>query len=153
MRRPMVPVKKFREAVFLALYALDLSGEDFHDESLFMDQLSISKKNIKLAFERAISMKPYFKKFDQLIADNSPDYEFERIASIERSALRLGLYEALIDDSIPIPVAIAESIRVAKKFGSIEGSRFVNAVLDTAIKKSVNEPNQSETQPQTSSPS
>nr|NGX48373.1 hypothetical protein [Chlamydiota bacterium] len=60
-------------------------------------------------------------------------YELERISRIERSILRLGLYELLYTD-LPDKVAITEAIRLTRKFATAEGGAFVNALLDAIYK-------------------
>ncbi|MBX9744017.1 MAG: transcription antitermination protein NusB, partial [Chlamydiales bacterium] len=67
------------------------------------------------------------------ISLHSPDYVFERISRTERSILRLGTFELLFDPSIPPKVAIAEAIRICRKFGSPQSAQFVNAVLDSVF--------------------
>jgi len=76
---------------------------------------------------------------DALIRNTSTSYRFERIQSIERNVLRLGIYEILYDDTIPPKVAIPEALRLSKKFGTPESAMFVNALLDTIYKTSIGE--------------
>jgi transcription antitermination protein NusB len=128
----MVPIKKFREAVFYALFAFDMSEETSQNEDLFMQQLSMTKKNVRLAFLRANQIREKLEILDPVIKQYAYEYEFDRISKVEKNALRLGLYEILFDEDIPKPVAISEAVRIAKKFGSIEGRKFVNGILETA---------------------
>jgi N utilization substance protein B len=67
---------------------------------------------------------------DEKITSLSPDYSFARISRVEKTILRLGVYEILFDDLIPPLVAISEAIRLTRKFGTPESARFVNAILD-----------------------
>ena len=55
---------------------------------------------------------------------------------IERNALRLAIYEMLHSD-LDKPIIINESIRLTKKYGAEDGYKFVNAVLDKALKTSL----------------
>jgi N utilization substance protein B len=66
------------------------------------------------------------------------DWKLERIAAIDRSILRLGIYE-LRQGETPARVVINESVELAKKFSSEEASAFVNALLDT-VRKSLIKP-------------
>src|SRR3990167_146243 len=52
------------------------------------------------------------------------------IDPIELAVLRLAIYELLKRPDIPYRVVINESLQLTKKFGSIEGYKFVNGVLD-----------------------
>ncbi len=69
---------------------------------------------------------------DDLIGRCVENYEFARIAIVDRNILRLALYEMLHGENIPHAVAINEAIEISKKFGTTESKRFINGVLDRA---------------------
>lgn len=54
---------------------------------------------------------------------------------IELAILRLGIYELANRLDIPYRVSINESLELTKKFGSIEGYKFVNGILDQVAKR------------------
>jgi transcription antitermination protein NusB len=57
-------------------------------------------------------------------------WRLPRIAAVDRSVLRIALYEFLFEAETPRIVVIDEAIEVAKKFGGEESGLFVNGVLD-----------------------
>jgi len=57
------------------------------------------------------------------------------IDPIELAVLRLAIYELIKRLDVPYRVIINEALELAKKFGSIEGHKFVNGVLDRIAKK------------------
>lgn len=127
--------QKFREMVFQLLYSADVGQPD--EESmieLMMEELAVSKRNVKLAHERVEQILQKLPELDPQISAASVSYEFERIQSVTRNILRLGLFELLFDPTIPPQVAIAEAMRLARKFGSPESAAFVNAILDQLFK-------------------
>lgn len=133
-----LPPQKLREAVFQMLYSLE-NGES-EDKVLIhfiSDELAITKKYAQQAYERAVMMFALRASLDEEIASVSQSYSLERIQSVERTVLRLSVYELFHDDMIPPKVAISEGMRLAKKFGSPESSNFVNALLDALYKKSL----------------
>lgn len=72
---------------------------------------------------------------DAKIQPIAPDWPIEQIARIDRSILRLGMYELLfIADIVPPKVAINEAVELAKAFGSDNSSKFINGVLGTAFR-------------------
>lgn len=81
---------------------------------------------------------------DARIQPIAPDWPIEQIARIDRTILRMGLYELLhLADIVPPKVVINEAVELAKAFGSDNSSKFVNGVLGTAFRnliegKSVN---------------
>lgn len=65
----------------------------------------------------------------------APEWPIEQIARIDRTVLRLGLYELMyLDDVVPPKVAINEAVELAKAFGSDNSSKFINGVLGTAYR-------------------
>ena len=53
---------------------------------------------------------------------------------IEKNILRIALYE-LMDKQLDSLIVISESIRMSKKYGSVEGYKLINAVLDRISKE------------------
>ena len=130
LRSMALPQQKFREIVFQLMYSHDLAQADDEDMiAMMMPQLEVTKKNIVEALERRQEIQAKIEEIDQLIAQTSESYEFERIPCIERNILRLGIFELLFS-SIPHKVAIAEAIRLTRKFATPEAATFVNAILD-----------------------
>ena len=74
-----------------------------------------------------------------MIRKTAVSYAFERIQSVERNVLRLGVFEMLYDSSIPPKVAISEAMRLSRKFSNPESSHFINALLDHLYKLSSGE--------------
>ena len=62
------------------------------------------------------------------------------MAIIDRNVMRIGLYELLHTTDIPPKVAINEAVELAKKYGDLESSKFVNGILDKIHKKEIVEP-------------
>ena len=69
-------------------------------------------------------------KLDERIRAASQNWRLERMARIDRNALRLGTYELLTRTDVPRAVVLDEAVELAKRFGSEESSKFVNGVLD-----------------------
>lgn len=73
---------------------------------------------------------------DKLIAENAPEWPLSQIARIDRSILRLGVYELIFSDEVPPKVAIDEAVELAKAFGGENSSKFINGVLGSIYRKS-----------------
>ena len=48
---------------------------------------------------------------------------------VDRNILRLAIFEILLDNKVPVKVAINEAVELAKTYGSDHSSKFVNGVL------------------------
>lgn len=130
-----IPQQKFREVVFQLLYSQDFAGSDEKDLiEMVMQQLTVTKKVVRLGLERAQAVRAKQEEIDRLIGESSHSYEFDRIPKVEVNILRVGAFELLYDEAIPPKVAIAEAIRLARKFATPEGANFVNAVLDAIMR-------------------
>ncbi|MFK8027985.1 MAG: transcription antitermination factor NusB [Gammaproteobacteria bacterium] len=67
--------------------------------------------------------------------NNASEYDVEKIDPIELAALRVATYELINCIQVPEKVIVSEAIRLSKKFGSDEGFKLVNVVLDKLMKK------------------
>jgi N utilization substance protein B len=75
-------------------------------------------------------------KIDGMITPAAPEWPIEQIAKIDRSILRMALYELMIKREVPPKVAINEAVELAKAFGGDNSSKFVNGVLGTVYRQS-----------------
>ncbi|HMO78651.1 MAG TPA: transcription antitermination factor NusB [Candidatus Paceibacterota bacterium] len=82
---------------------------------------------------------------DKIIQKAAPDWPIEKISTIDRNILRIGLAELLFSDreEVPSKVAINEAIELAKNFGGESSGKFVNGVLG-AVYKELGEPGKDE---------
>lgn len=72
---------------------------------------------------------------DALIQPIAPEWPISQIARVDRTILRMAMYELrYCTDIVPPKVAINEAVELAKAFGSDNSSKFVNGVLGTAYR-------------------
>lgn len=115
---------------------------DFHKSVLKsnLDIKIISKRNLQefapKKFEGAEFSKilvkgvmDNFKKIDTYIKKYAPQWPVQQITLIDRNILRIGIFELVFFKETPPKVAINESIEIAKTFGGITSSKFINGVL------------------------
>lgn len=123
--------QKFREIVFQLLYSQDVGRPNAALMiDLMMGELTVSKKNVRLAQERVALILEQLPDIDARISSVSTSYDFERIQTVTKNILRLAVFELFFDPLIPPKVAIAEAIRLSRKFSTPESASFVNALLD-----------------------
>ena len=132
--------QKFREIVLQLLYSQNVAhpNEALMLE-LMMTELAVSKKNVRLAQERVEKIESKLPEIDALITSVSASYDFDRIQIVTKNILRLAVFELFFDDNIPYKVAIAEAIRLSRKFNTPESASFVNALLDNLYHKNQGE--------------
>lgn len=66
---------------------------------------------------------------DSIITKSAPEWPIEQISLIDRSILRIAIYELLHLKEVPPKVAINEAIELSKQFGGENSSKFINGVL------------------------
>ncbi|MFO0743730.1 MAG: transcription antitermination factor NusB [Candidatus Paceibacterota bacterium] len=81
---------------------------------------------------------------DDIISRAAPEWPLDKINTMDRNILRLGLAELLFNgDIVPPKVAIDEAIELAKNYSSVNSHKFVNGVLGS-IYKEMGEPRKEE---------
>lgn len=73
-------------------------------------------------------------KLDDQLQPVAPEWPIAQIARIDRTILRMGLYELQSENDVPPKVVINEAVELAKAFGGENSSRFINGVLGTLLK-------------------
>jgi N utilization substance protein B len=71
---------------------------------------------------------------DAEIARLARGWELDRIAALEKSIMRVALYELHHRDDVPTEVAIDEAVSLARRYCGADAPGFVNGVLGTAAK-------------------
>jgi N utilization substance protein B len=66
---------------------------------------------------------------DAVLSEVSVGWPVHRMSTVDRSILRLALYEMLYVDDVPPDVAVNEAVELAKGFSGDEAPAFVGGVL------------------------
>ena len=121
------PVRS-RDKVIQSLYEIELSGSDLKD---ILADLALQSRypHFKDLLTGVINSK---EDIDTILANNM-DRKLSSLDPIERNTLRLATYELLYTET-DAPIIINESIRLSKKYGAVDGHKYVNAVLDRIYK-------------------
>ena len=122
--------RKARALALQALYEVDSVG---HEVEGVVNHLlaggGLSEQNANFTRELVSGVIQNREKIDQHIQSLAPAWPVEQIPVIDRNILRLAIFEILLDNKVPVKVAINEAVELAKTFGSDSSSRFVNGVL------------------------
>jgi len=131
-----------REHALKILYQFDVVKRpmDAVMESYWQAEETKDEEIIKYANLLAQGICNQIKDIDQKISDYATNWQIKRMAIIDRNVMRIGLYELQHTKDIPPKVAINEAVELAKKYGDLESSKFVNGILDKIHKKEIVEP-------------
>jgi N utilization substance protein B len=66
---------------------------------------------------------------DEVLTGKLEHWSLDRLPKIERTVLRIAVYELLFNEEVPHRVVLNEAIELCKTFGDEKSGRFVNGVL------------------------
>lgn len=72
----------------------------------------------------------HLEQVDEVIRRHAENWDIGRMAAVDRSIIRLAVYEMLFRPDIPPVVSINEAVMLAKIYGDPGAGKFVNGVLD-----------------------
>ena len=108
-----------RQALYL-LYQWDLTGQEL--ATLYEGEPDdFARALAEAVAERAEAL-------DVRVSAASPDWPAERLGTLERNILRIGVYE-LEEETVPREVAINEAVVLAKRYATEDAARLVNGIL------------------------
>jgi len=112
--------RQARRQALMLLYQWDLSGQEIGSQ--YAGEIDTWSRDTALAVsERAVEL-------DARITGASDGWSADRLGAVERSALRVAVYE-LETRTVPPEVAINEAVAFAKRYASDGGARLVNGIL------------------------
>ena len=131
-----------REHALKILYQFDITKRPMEAvvESYWQAEETKDQEIITYSNVLAQGVSGRIKDLDQKISDYATNWQIKRMAIIDRNVMRIGLYELQHTTDIPPKVAINEAVELAKKYGDLESSKFVNAILDKNHTKEIVEP-------------
>ena len=122
--------RRARALALQALYEIDSVG---HTAETVPDRLlreqKLSEENDQFVHRLVEGVNQNRRDIDARIERFAPAWPIEQTSLVDRNILRLAIFEILIDNEVPVKVAINEAVELAKKFGGDNSARFVNGVL------------------------
>ena len=128
------PRRKAREVTMQALYALEINNGFPQDVlELCDDSFNNSENDIytREFFNCVVEKQSWA---DDLISQCLENWEYGRVAILDKILLRMGVSEIYHIDDVPPKVSISEMVEIAKVYSTEESSSFVNGILDTIYK-------------------
>ncbi len=137
----MTKRRKSREAALQVLYQWDVTRRD-REKGLSRFKEHFLPKEEKDPFLEAIvqGVLDHRLEIDRLIERYSENWSLDRIASIDRTILRIAIFELLYREDIPPKVALNEAVDLGKRFGSENSGGFINGILDRILSEVVKRP-------------
>ena len=129
------PRRNAREGVLEALFAQEYSEEK---PKLVLDRILDSNPNRKKSSEFIevlfFCVLENVNWADDQIKVHLQNWEFSRVAQIDRLLLRMGICEIFFIEEIPPKVSISEMVEISKIYSTDESPSFINGILDAVYK-------------------
>lgn len=126
--------RKAREFAVQAIYSWQLSKNDFNDiETNFL--VDNQKRRFDIPYFQLL-LRGVGEHLESLDAAISPhvDRPLDEIDQVEKAILRMAVFELSEVKDVPYKVVINEAIELAKSFAADDSHKFINGVLDKAVK-------------------
>ena len=110
--------------------ALDGTLQDRLDAAAETGQSPVSDYSVRLV----TGVTEHRARIDALLSSYSEGWSLERMPSVDRNVLRLGVFEILYVDEVPDAVAVSEAINLVRDLSTDESPAFVNGVLGNVVR-------------------
>jgi transcription antitermination protein NusB len=120
-----------RELALKVLFELEADGGGDVERSM-QYHVAESRADAEVAdFARSLvlGVRDHQAEIDARLAEASSNWGLDQMAKVERTLLRIAIFEIRYLPSVPVKAAINESIELAKTFGGPDSGRFVNGIL------------------------
>ena len=116
-----------REARERALELLYEAYAKSGDVSAVLDGLALAPDPYAEALVRGVENRSA--EIDALISRFAKGWTIERMPVMDRTLLRMAVFELLGQPDVPVAVVISEAVELAKRYSTEDSGRFVNGVL------------------------
>ncbi len=129
--------RKARIAALQALYKIEIAKspiataiEELREHSdLSPDLLAYAENVVRIVRDQQAHI-------DKRLASIIKEYDYDRVAVVDKNVLRIAMYELFREPAIPPAVTINEAIEISRKFSTLESGKFVNGVLGRPLQDS-----------------
>jgi transcription antitermination protein NusB len=127
--------RRAREIALQLLYQMEANPVDPREAlELFWQGLSASQPIKEFVGRIVEGVHGKREEIDKLLKKHSEHWRLDRMDRVDKSILRMGVFEILFCDDIPARVAMNEAVDLGKKFGAEESGAFINGILDKISK-------------------
>ena len=130
-----------RRAALQVLYSAEITERPISDIlyegiSVFEDEEQEGGAPDEYAVALLKGIAAHRTEIDEMVDSSSDNWAVSRMPIMDRSILRLAVYEMMHEEDVPVSVSINEAVELAKEFGGEDEShRFVNGVLGQIAKR------------------
>ena len=121
-----------RELLLQALYQKQIAGHDCDElKRQFQEQTAYARVDQTFFADTLEAICADEADLDKTIV-TLIDRPLEQLDPVERGILLIGVFELVKRGDVPYRVVINEAVNLAKRFGAVDGHKYINACLDNA---------------------
>ena len=115
------------------LYAAEMRGED---AVRFLDQAIEAGEGPSNPYVQVLvrGVVEHRTRIDELLTEYSQGWALNRMPAVDRSVLRMGVFELLWADDVPDAVAVDEAVTLVRDLSTDDSPGFVNGVLGAMLR-------------------
>jgi N utilization substance protein B len=119
--------REARRTALDILYQADIT--DAPSDVVLTDWREADQTVTAFAAELVLGVTGCLPEIDLLLEEHSEDWTVARMAALDRTIMRVAVFELLHRPDVPTSVAISEAIEAATELSSDESRRYVNGIL------------------------
>lgn len=123
-----------RRIALQVLFANEFLREDVNSVAERVGE-SLEEPISSFSFDLIRKTTEFENNLNDLIRNHLRNWDFNRIAVLDRVLIRIALCEIIYFPDIPVEVSINEALEISKDFCSLKSRRFVNGILDSIFKE------------------
>jgi N utilization substance protein B len=129
-----VPARtRARKRALDILYAAELRGEDALDAMARAVDAGEGPSNPYTGY-LVRGVVEHQSRIDELLTEYSQGWALNRMPAVDRTALRIGVFELLWADDVPDAVAVDEAVSLVRQLSTDDSPGFVNGVLGAMLR-------------------
>ena len=126
--------RQARERALQVLFQVDVGGADPDMALRLMDEdFGNLTKSSDFTKRLVYGVIEHLEPLDRIISNVSKDWSLNRIARVDKTIMRLALFEMLYCDDIPRSVSVNEAVEMGKIFGGEDSGKFINGILGKVL--------------------
>ncbi len=133
--------RKAREYALQMLFQLDVGQNEWQAAEETLTGAKLGEANSDFVRQLVRGTFENLKQLDEIINKYSQEWKVERLANVDKTIIRLAVYELFNMPQTPAKIVINEAIELAKVFGTDESASFINGILDSIYNNEIDKNN------------
>ncbi|HEX3033215.1 MAG TPA: transcription antitermination factor NusB [Bacillota bacterium] len=126
--------RQARETALKTMYQIDLGKVAVETAyANVLNEYPLEDEDREFARDLVTGTCSHLAEIDAIIRRVAVDWQLDRIAKVDRSILRLALYEIVYRKDVPDAVAVNEAVELAKLYSTDDSGKFVNGILGKVV--------------------